>query len=225
MILPLHQPGPKMNAPPCWFISPCISQYLKPRTVDCNTPDRKPDFTCLLSGKTQHSQSLNHEQLNILHLKSIIHVIFTNVQLISLSADQVYRKSSNRSWALNRCRASNRGQGLGLHTRWPPTGNWITCLLCRYLDMASSSDETGKKRCNEDVLIEAGPWIEAVGQLVCTNRCRGLLFEDLRYSWQQTEIYWDIFSQLEIIYFENCKVIRKLKYIEHRAKFSADVMW
>ena len=54
--------------------------------------------------------------------------------------------------------------------------------LCRYLDMASSSDETGKKHRNVDVLIEAGHRIEAGGgPLVCTNRRRGLQFEDLQY--------------------------------------------
>jgi len=34
--------------------------------------------------------------------------------------------------------------------------------------MASSSDETDKKRCNVDVLIEAGPRIESGIQLVCS---------------------------------------------------------
>jgi len=52
---------------------------------------------------------------------------------------------TNRSRALNRGWALIRSRGLGLHTRWPPTGNWIICPLCIYLDVASLSDETGNK--------------------------------------------------------------------------------
>ena len=65
---------------------------------------------------------------------------------IVIQSVAAYRKSSDRRRALNRRQASNTGQArnLGLHTGRPPTGNWITCPLCRYLDMASSSDETGK---------------------------------------------------------------------------------
>ena len=102
-----------------------------------------------------------------------------------------YRKSSNRSRDLNRRRASNTGLGserIVLTEAWPrivveprivagvlvhtlggplPVTELHVRRVVRYFDMASSSDETGKKCCNVDILIEDGPLCPA------SNKSRG----------------------------------------------------
>jgi len=87
----------------------------------------------------------------------LLHFIFDkNVE----TSHAPFRKQFCSYVAIKYRKSSNRSRGLGLHTRRPPTGtgNWIICpRLCRYLDMASSSDETGKKCSNVVLLIEAGP--------------------------------------------------------------------